>query len=44
MLATDALEVGQQTPILLKRKDRELKLFTVKTKKKKDLITGKQSW
>jgi hypothetical protein len=27
MLATDALEVGQQTPVLLKHKGRELKSF-----------------
>jgi hypothetical protein len=33
ILSTDALEVGQQTPVLLKHKGRELKLFTVKTGK-----------
>jgi hypothetical protein len=35
-LATDAVEVGQQTPVLLKHKDRELKSFAVKAKKNKN--------
>jgi hypothetical protein len=30
------LEVGQQTPVLLKHKDRELKSFTVKAEKEKE--------
>jgi hypothetical protein len=39
ILATEALEVGQQTPVLLKHKDRELKSFTVKTEKNKNKRT-----
>jgi hypothetical protein len=35
-LATNALEVGQQAPVLLKHKHRELKSFTVKTEKYKN--------
>jgi hypothetical protein len=35
ILATDALEVGQQTTVLLKRKGRELITFPVKSEKSK---------
>jgi hypothetical protein len=38
ILATDALKIGQQTPVLLKHKGREPKSFTVKTEKNKRKI------
>jgi hypothetical protein len=42
MLATDALEVDQESPVVLKHKDRELKAFAVKKeqKKRKILLLG----
>jgi hypothetical protein len=36
ILETDVLEVGQQTPVLLKHKGTELKSFTVRMKKNKN--------
>jgi hypothetical protein len=36
VLATYALEIDKQIPVLLKHKDRELKSFTVKTEKNKN--------
>jgi hypothetical protein len=42
ILAIDALEISQQTPVVLKHKGRELKSFTVKTErnKRKILLLG----